>query len=43
MVTHPRIEETAQNMQFGEIIKVRPALADVLDACRSLGLNRLPT
>ena len=43
MVTHPRIEETAQNMQFGEIIKVRPALADVLDACRSLGLNRLST
>jgi len=43
MVTHPRIQETAQNMQFGEIIKVRPALADVLEACRAHGLNTLPT
>ena len=40
MVTHTRIEETAQKMQFGEIIKVRPALADVLDACDALGLHR---
>ena len=39
MVTHPRIEETAQNMQFGEIIKVRPALADVLSACLAQGLH----
>ena len=39
MVTHPRIQETAQSMRFGEIIKVRPALADVLDACRALNLK----
>lgn len=43
MVTHPRIQETAQSMQFGEIIKVRPALADVLDACRTLSLNVKPS
>ena len=43
MVTHPRIQETAQSMQFGEIIKVRPALADVLEACRAHGLNSKPS
>lgn len=43
MVTHPRIQETAQWMQFGEIIKVRPALADVRQACLDLGLNTLNT
>jgi hypothetical protein len=26
-------------MQFGEIIKVRPALADVLSACLAQGLH----
>jgi uroporphyrinogen-III synthase len=43
MVTHPRIQETAQSMQFGEIIKVRPALSDVLEACRAHGFYTLPT
>lgn len=40
MVTHPRIEETAQKMQFGEIIKVRPALADVISAYLARGHNQ---
>lgn len=43
MVTHHRIQETAQSMAFSEIIKVRPALADVLQACREQGLTSLPT